>query len=180
MNLNKYVFGSPQVTYLGFELTPEGIPPGKDKLSCITMTLPPTCTREVHQWLGLCNFSRAHVQKFAQINAPLPELTQKDCTWKAGDLPAKALKAFREFQRALTTEPVLAYPRKGRQYVLTTQASVGDDERPGGLGAILSHIVKEGNHLSIGYGSRKLTDFEKNYTPFLLEKQGALWGIELF
>ena len=25
MNLNKCVFGSPQVTYLGFELTPEGI-----------------------------------------------------------------------------------------------------------------------------------------------------------
>ena len=180
MNLNKCVFGSPQVTYLGFELTPEGIRPGKDKLACVAKTLPPTSTREVRQWLGLCNFFRAHVQNFAQIAAPLTELTRKDCPWKAGDLPPKALQAFRELQRALTTEPVLAYPRKNRQYALTTDASIGDDDHPGGLGAILSQIDEDGNHLAIGYASRKLTDFEKNYTPFLLEMQGALWGIEHF
>ena len=67
MNLNKCVFGGPQVTYLGFKLTPEGIRPGKEKLACVTKTLPLTNTREVRQWLGLCNFFRAHVPNFAQI-----------------------------------------------------------------------------------------------------------------
>ena len=75
---------------------------------------------------------------------------------------------------------MLAYPRRNRQYALTTYASVGDNDHPGGLGAILSQIDKEGNHLTMGYASRKLTDFEKNYTPFLLDMQGALWGIEHF
>ena len=59
---------------------------------------------EVHQWLGLYNFFRAYVRNFTQIAAPLTELTPKDCPWKARDLPAKALQAFRELQRALTAE----------------------------------------------------------------------------
>ena len=44
----------------------------------------------------------------------------------------------------MTTEPVLAYPRKNRQYALTTDASIGDDHHPGGLGAILSQIDEDG------------------------------------
>ena len=153
----------------------------REKISCPALPRPPpTSTRAVRQWLGLCYFFRAQVRNFAPITAPLTKLTRKDCPWKAGDLPAKALKAFRELQRALTTEPALAYPRRGRQYTLTTDTSLGDNKHPGGLGAILSQIDKEGNHLAIGYASRKLTDFEKNYTPFLLEMQGALWGIEHF
>ena len=79
MNLNKCVFCSPQVTYLGLELTREGIRLGKDKLSWVAKTLPPTTKRVVRQWLGLCNFFRAHVHNFAQIAAPPTELTREDC-----------------------------------------------------------------------------------------------------
>ena len=48
------------------------------------------------------------------------------------------------------------------------------------MGTILSQIHSEGNHHAIGYASRKLTSYEKNYTPFLFEMQGMLWGIEHF
>ena len=37
---------------------------------------------------------------------------------------------------------------------------------------------EQGNHHAIGCASENLTEFEKNYTPFLLEMQGAFWGIE--
>ena len=174
MNLQKCVFGSPEVTYLGFQLTPEGIRPGKDKLKAVAEAQPPDNLHKVRSFLGLCNFFRAHVRNFAQVAAPLTELTRKDCPWKAGPLPDKALKAFKELKLALVSEPVLAYPRKGRKYALTTDASVGEENRPGGLGAILSQIDEDGNHHAIGYASRKLTDYEKNYTPFLLEMQGCL------
>ena len=180
MNLKKCVFGSPEVTYLGFQLTPEGIKPGKDKLKAVADFQPPANTREVRQFLGLCNFFRAHIKDFAKIASPLTELTRKDCSWKAGPLPENALKAFRKMQKALVSEPVVAYPRKGLQYALTTDACTGTEDQPGGLGAILSQIDKDGNHVALGYASRKLTDFEKNYTPFLLEMAGCLWGIEHF
>ena len=50
-----------------------------------------------------------------------------DCPINAEDLPARALKAFMELQRALTTEQVLAHLRRGRQYALTTDVSVVED-----------------------------------------------------
>jgi hypothetical protein len=57
---------------------------------------PSNDVHEVRQFLGLCNFFRGHVQNFAQITAPLTELTRKDWPWKTGPMPLEANKAFRE------------------------------------------------------------------------------------
>ena len=81
VNLKKCEFGSTNVSYLGFRLTPEGIKPGFDKLQAVGKTPPPTSIREVRQFLGLCNFFRAHVKNFAFISHPLTSLTKKDCKW---------------------------------------------------------------------------------------------------
>ena len=51
---------------------------------------------------------------------------------------------------------------------------------PGGLGAILTQIDEKGEHCVIAYASRKLQKHEANYTPFLLEMQAALWGMDHF
>jgi hypothetical protein len=77
VNLKKCEFGSTSVSYLGFRLTPEGIKPGTDKLKAVGQTPPPTCIKEVRQFLGLCNFFRAHVKNFSLISHPLTVLTKK-------------------------------------------------------------------------------------------------------
>ena len=41
MNLGKCVFGSKKVSYLGFQLTEDGIKPGIDKLKAVAMAAPP-------------------------------------------------------------------------------------------------------------------------------------------
>jgi hypothetical protein len=64
-------------------------------------------------------------------------------------------------------KPVLAYPRADREYALITDASFGDDNTSGGLGAILAQIDQDGQFYIIAYASRKLQKYEKNYTPFL-------------
>lgn len=180
MNLEKCVFGAREVAYLGFHLTPEGIKPGSDKLKAVAKAPVPTTVREVRQFLGLCNFFRNHVKNFAQVSAPLTKLTRKDSPWKSGPLPDEALQAFRELQTHLVSEPVVAYPKRNRPYALITDASLGDDLKPGGLGAILTQIDENQSHQVIAYASRKLQKFESNYTPFLLEMQAALWGMEHF
>ena len=180
VNLKKCEFGSTNVSYLGFRLTPEGIKPGFDKLQAVGKTPPPTSIREVRQFLGLCNFFRAHVKNFAFISHPLTSLTKKDCKWKRGPLPPDAIKAFRELQTILCSEPVIDYPRKNRPYVLITDASFGDEKTPGGLGAILTQVDDKNEHRVIAYASRKLAKHEKNYTPFLLEMQAALWAMDHF
>jgi hypothetical protein len=87
INLQKCVFGSKEVSYLGFCLTEEGIKPGIDKVKAVKNAPPPSKVHEVRQFLGLCNFFRGHVQNFAQLTLPLTALTKKECSWKGGQLP---------------------------------------------------------------------------------------------
>jgi RNase H-like domain found in reverse transcriptase len=53
-------------------------------------------------------------------------------------------------------------------------------DTPGGLGAILTQIDKDGNHFAISFASRQLKDHEKNYSPFLLEAAAAVRGMDIF
>jgi len=41
-------------------------------------------------------------------------------------------------------------------------------------------IDKTGQHCVIAYASWKLQKHECNYTPFLLEMQAAIWGMDHF
>ena len=178
INLKKCLFGSTSVSYLGFQLTPQGIKPGKDKLKAVGAAPPPTDVRQIKQFLGLCNFFRNLVKNFAQITAPLTNLTKKSSGWKGGELPPEALTAFRTLQTKLCSEPILSYPRRDRHYCLITDAALGDENNSGGFGAILTQIDKTGDYHVISYASRKLVTHEKNYAPFLLEMQAACWAMD--
>ncbi len=75
---------------------------------------------------------------------------------------------------------MLAYPRSDREYALITDASFRDENMEGGLGAILAQLDGSGKFHVIAYASRKIQKYEKNYTPFLLEMQAAIFGMETF
>lgn len=180
IRLEKCCFATQEVEYLGFRLTPEGVIPGTDKTAVIRSAAPPDNVQRVRQFLGLCNFFRNHIRDFAIRSHPLTVLTRKDCEWKGGPLPPDALKSFNELKTALTSTPLVAFPRKDRQYALITDAATGDDNNPGGMGAILTQIDKDGKFYVISYASRKLVKHEVNYTPFLLEMHAAVWGMEHF
>ena len=180
IRLEKCFFATTEVEYLGFRLTPDGVLPGTDKTAVIKNAAPPDNVQRVRQFLGLCNFFRNHIKDFATRSHPLTVLTRKDCAWKGGPLPTDALNAFNELKTALTSSPIISFPRKDRQYALITDAASGDSNNPGGMGAILTQIDKEGKFYVIAYASRKLIKHEMNYTPFLLEMHAAVWGMEHF
>jgi transposase InsO family protein len=107
-------------------------------------------------------------------------LTRKDSGYNGGPLPKEALDAFLELKKRLMTDPVVAYPRSDRKYVLITDASTGTDKIAGGFGAILAQVDEKGNYHAIAYGSRQLRDHETNYSPYLAEMAAANWGMEYF
>jgi len=96
VNLAKCEFGSTEVAYLGFRLTPNGILPGKDKLQAVAATPPPANVHQVRQFLGSCNIFRTHICNFSLLSGPLSKLTRKDCPWQEGQLPTEAFKAYKE------------------------------------------------------------------------------------
>jgi hypothetical protein len=180
INLEKCIFGNKEVSYLGFTLTLEGIKPGKNKLKAIKDAKQPTDIKMIRSFVGLCNFFRTHIKDFALIAAPLFLLTRKDSGYKSGPLPEQALQAFYTLQKQLTSEPVMAFPKADPQYVLIMDAATGTANTPGGLGAILTQVGKDGNFFVISFASRQLKDHEKNYSPFLLEATDAVWGMDFF
>ena len=180
VNLDKCFFGNKEVSYLGFTLTPNGISPGKDKLQAIRDAKAPTDIKMVRSFIGLCNFFRTHIKNFATISAPLTQLTRKDCSYKGGTLPDDAMRAYKTLKLALTSDPVVAYPRADRQYALIVDASTGTATTEGGMGAILTQVDKNGQFHVISYGSRQLVKHEKNYSPYLVEMAAAVWGMEFY
>jgi hypothetical protein len=63
------------------------------------------------------------------------------------------LQAFYPLQKQLTSEPVMVFSKADRQYVLITDVATGMAYTPGGLGAILSQVDKEGNFYAISFAS---------------------------
>lgn len=63
-------------------------------------------------------------------------------------------------------------------YALIVDAATGTEKIDGGLGAILAQIDEKGEFHAISYGSRQLTQHEKDYSPFLLKLNNAVWGME--
>ena len=181
INLAKCEFGKKEVPYLGHILTADGILPSKDKLKAVRDFPEPQSLRAVREFCGLTNYFRNHIKNFSLLSGQLTSLTRKDAEWKSGPLPAPAKAAFIRLKEQLVTAPMLAYPIPSRPYLLAVDAATGTDDTPGGMGAILSQMdPKDGKEKVVSYASRSLTSFEKNYTPFLLEKQAAVWAIDYF
>ncbi len=99
-NISKCEFGSNNVNYLGYRLTPLGILPGADKLKAERNSEPPKNVHEVRQFMGLCNFFRSHSRNFAQIGSPLHKLTFMETKWKGSKLPEECLKVFNKLKMA--------------------------------------------------------------------------------
>jgi hypothetical protein len=168
INLDNCFFGSKEVSYLGFTLTPEGIKPGKNKLKAIKDAKPPTDVKTICSFVGLCNFFWTHIKNFAIIAAPLFRLTRKDSEYKGGPLPKEAMDAFCILKNSLVSDSFLAFPRPDRQYPLITDAATGMADTASGCGAILTQRDQFDNFYAISYASSQLKDHKKNYSPFLL------------
>ncbi|KAL5497228.1 hypothetical protein EMCRGX_G013661 [Ephydatia muelleri] len=118
---------------------------------------------EVRRFLGLASYYRKYIDKFADIAAPLHQLTQKDALFQ---WTQECEESFKRLKACLTKAPVLSFPSFGTEastMVLQTDASNV------GLGAVL-----EQEQRVIGYASRTLTRAEANYSVIQRECL-AIW-----
>ena len=117
-------------------------------------------------FLGLANYFRCFIRNFAKIAAPLFALTRKDAKWYSLDGPA--FNAFERLKNLITARPILAYPSREGKYCLTVDSCLGDAKNAGGMGACLMQQQDNGGWKPIGFASRQLLKYEKNYPPCLL------------
>lgn len=164
---SKCFFGKTSISHLGFEYSSSGVTPTTEKIDSIAQWPTPTSPKEVRSFLGLVNFYRRFIPKFSDLAAPLNKLTGSKVTFHWQKEHDDAFLALKE---ALSSPPLLDYPRHGDQFILATDAS------DVGLGAVLS--TKRGP--VIEFASRTLTSAEKNYSTTEKECLAIVWAAKKF
>lgn len=157
-NMSKCEFGKPEVEFLGFRVSTNGIKPAEGKLKAIQDWKPPTNVQEVRQFIGLAQHYRRFIPSFASIAAPLTDLTKGSGPKKRDIVWTDACQAsFDLIKEKLTTAPVLQAPDSNKPYRVECDAS------DVGVGAVLLQKDDNGVWHPLAYESRKLSPQERNY-----------------
>lgn len=155
LNKGKCKFGVPQVTFLGYQVDRKGIHPTKDKVLAIKTAPEPEDKQRLQFFLGLLNFYGRFLKGGAHVLEPLHRLLDNGAAWKWGREEATA---FRQAKDLLQSSAVLAHYDVALPLVLACDASSY------GLGFVMSHVSPSGQESPVAFGSRTMTQAERNYS----------------
>ena len=152
LKLTKCSFMMDRVTYLGHEISSNGIQPTQDKIEALQNIRAPTDLHELRVLLGMVNYYSKFIPNQATLLAPWYNLLRKET-------PFHWSKACREvwcnMKKLLTSDELLVHYDPKKEIILTCDAS------PVGLGCVLSHLV-DGVEKPIAFASLSLSPAEQN------------------
>ena len=149
---NKCEFKKKSCTFLGHIVDAQGIYPAHKKIEAVKSWPRPDSVKQVQSFLGLANFYRRFVPRFADISQPLTALTRKNVKFVWSE---DCEKAFSTLKEKLTKPPVLVHPSSD----LKRPMQLSIDASGFAIGSILSQEV-DGHQRPIAYASKTLSTSE--------------------
>ena len=171
---SKCSFLCKQITFLGHEISADGMKPGTLNLKGIAVMAPPSNYTEVRCFLGMTGFFRRFIKNYAHIAKPLNDILKGEASKmksEAVTLPLEVLEAFERHKMCCMTAPVLAFANFEKEFQLETDASSE------GLGAVLSQKQPDGKWHPVTFRSRELKGGEAKYHSSKLEFLALKWAI---
>ncbi|XP_039759590.1 uncharacterized protein K02A2.6-like [Pararge aegeria] len=158
LNKSKCKFAQEKVEFLGFVINGEGIHPAPSKIEAVVKTPEPQNVQELQAFLGLYNFYERFIPHKATILEPLHRLLDKSQTWQ---WTQRERDAFNKAKQLLTFETTLVHYDLYKPLILTCDSSQY------GVGAVLSHVMENGQERPIAMSSRTLNSHERRiaYRP---------------
>jgi hypothetical protein len=157
---SKCTFHASSIDYLGVIIEKGMTHMDPIKIAGIKNWPTPIRVKDIHSFLGFCNFYQPFIRGFAHLAQPLNELTCKDTEWS---WEARHQTAFKELKKRVTTEPVLAHP------ILTDPFELEVDASGFAMGAVLLQKKDDSKKHPIAYYSKTLSTAERNYDIYDLE-----------
>jgi Reverse transcriptase (RNA-dependent DNA polymerase)/RNase H-like domain found in reverse transcriptase len=120
VNAKKPYFAKPELEYLGYWVTRNGISPTTTKVNTIANIAVPTTKKELRAFIGMVNYYQDMWIRRSHVLAPLAALTSKTSKWQWGE---EEQKAFDTMKRIIGKQVLLAYPDFSKEFVIHTDAS---------------------------------------------------------
>lgn len=171
INVRKSKFCMREIKYLGHIVGRGCIKPDPNKVNAITEYPIPRTVRQVRSFLGMCGWYHRYISGFADIAAPMTDLTKKHSRY---EWTSEAQVAFDELKRRLTTAPVLSHPDFSKPFVIQCDASKN------GVGGVLYQLDEDGGEHPIAYMSKKLNAAQRNYCVTEQECLAAILSLKKF
>lgn len=163
----KCKFNQSEVKFLGHIVNQDGIKPDPAKTAAVRDYPMPTTVSQVRTFLGMLNFFRKHIHRYAELTLPFTRLLRKGVPF---DTTTPSIqKAFAAIKDALIKAAHLALPDFKEPFQVITDASNHC------LGAIL---LQHGRPLA--YESRKLNDAERNYSTHERELLAVVHALKIW
>ena len=157
LKLEKCKFVAKEVEFLGMIVKEGKIMMDPVKLAGISKWPEPKTVKQVRSFLGFAGFYRKFIGNYAEIMAPLTNLTKKLVPFR---WDAECQKAFDTAKEKFLEEPVLVMPDPVKPFILETDASNW------AAGAVLKQRGSDGELHPCGYISHRLSDAEQKYQVY--------------
>ena len=156
---------------MGHEIDETGIKQNKEEVEAIQKLKSPKNTKELKSFLGAIQYLAKFLPKLLEMTDRPQTLLKKIEPRLWGE---EQENDFNQIKQMLTGKPCLAHYAKGKDNMVTTDASKT------GLGITFWQKQDDGEIKPIAFGSRYLNDTEKNYSIGELELLAVVWGLEKF
>ena len=172
INLQKCEFAKPQITWLGFKVTPNRVTPSKPKCEAILALVP---LKQHRSFMGCIHHLMKFLPNLAELSEPLRPIISK-ANKKAQnklDWNEKHTEAFNQIKIQIQNIT------ENKHFDTEKQTRVRCDASKKGLGACLEQ--KYGNTWKpVAYASRFLNNLEERYSTNELELLAVVWSLEHF
>lgn len=170
LNQEKCKFCRPELKYLGYVVSADGLRVDPEKIQAIVDIPVPRTQKEVRQFTGMASWYRRFISNFATRIHPLTSLLRKRCHF---EWSAEAENAFRDIKSCLITAPILSCPDFAKTFTISCDASGI------GIGAVLSQEYDQGEGV-VAYASRTLTKQEQKFSATERECLAVIFAVEKF
>ena len=171
---SKCHFLQDEITFLGHEISAEGMKPGTANLKAIAEMAPPKTYTEIRRFTSMTGFFRGFIKGYSKIAKPLNDLLEGEASKLKNEeveLPPDALSTFEELKMRCMMAPVLVFADFKKPFRLETDASKE------GLGAILLQESDNGQYHLVAFASRELKGGESKYHSSKLEFLALKWAV---
>ena len=168
---SKCEFRVPSVEFLGYRVDGEGRHPTDEKIAATKGAPSLKNVAEFRSYLGLLDYYGNFIPNLSTLLQPLHELLRKGVKWAWTE---ECERAFVRSKSELVADKVLVPYDEKRKLILACDAS------PYGVGAMISHVMDDGEERPITFASRTLTKNERNYSQIEKEALGIVFGVQKF